>query len=964
MEHKFLNETGKYSGSRRLDTSDFEELRYDDEETKEKWLGGIREIKFKRKLKRWRNNISEDIDFDELFIHLVGQSHIDCAWMWRFEQTRKKAQVTFRKAITHSKMFPETFCYALSEPILLEWIKEDNIELFKDIQETVKKGNIELVGGSYVEPDCMMISGEALVRQRLYGMRFYRDNFGILPEVEWFLDSFGYNHGLPQILSKSGAKYFWTSKLTWNQDTIFPFVHFWWQSPDGSRILTANFHMDVQVLETWNDFKVGRKLLKSEGKKVWDYTMDYSKLNDHMKPETCPLIGFFFGLSDGGHGPTHKEVAFANEYAKLSPFKWSRVHAFFNELQKYSKEFPIWNDELYLENHRGCFSNHIEVKRYNRKFESLTTSLEFLAILTSLANSHYQYPLNKIETLWKVTLKNQFHDVLPGSSIPEVYDEVWNDWNIQKDLIRDITKDIGASFSNNGERKSEKDVAHIILYNSLSWERTSRVFIPITVFEQAPVLNSDGKPNHARITLLDGEGSSHDCQPVAEENANTIDPFPAGWWTVIKLKPLSMTSAKISLLSDSEEEKITKDKCIKVSKNSISNNLVSVKLDANTGAMVELTATHINNDNNLLKGTSSNLTYAYLDDNKQYPAWNLTPEYWKHPLEFSQDSKVNISITENGPIFATLQVSRMLGNNPVWQSLTLFKDCPEVFLEYDADWKQKNVMLKVLYSTQTNAETAVADGIYCAIKFKTNPETPCDKARFEKICHEFCDISTPDNDWGLALLNEGRYAFDVNSGDMRLTMLRACRYPPPAPEAWVIEERKVNEELYGHQVPEFSGMGPLKCRYALYPHEGGALLNVDGSPNPLIKRKAEEFNNPIVIIPINNLDSKSNEFNKWSSEPLLEIQSPNVFLGALKMNEWDKDGTIIMRFNEGLGVPSMARVKISELIANKIPSIKVVDLLEREINHSFKWNDETNILSFELTKFEIITFKLILESKK
>ena len=226
MINKFLNKPGHYSGSKRLDCSEFEEPDFDSEETLKKWLKSGKEIKFSRSLKRWKEKISKTIDPEKIQIHMVGQSHIDCAWMWRFEQTRKKAQVTFKKAILHAKMFPETFCYALSQPLLLEWIQEDNKVLFKEIQKYVKAGNIELVGGSYVEPDCMMPSGEAMIRQRLYGLRFYHDNFGVLPKIEWFLDSFGYNIGIPQILIKSGAKYFWTTKLTWNLDTIFPFVNF------------------------------------------------------------------------------------------------------------------------------------------------------------------------------------------------------------------------------------------------------------------------------------------------------------------------------------------------------------------------------------------------------------------------------------------------------------------------------------------------------------------------------------------------------------------------------------------------------------------------------------------------------------------------------------------------------------------------------------------------------------------
>ncbi len=958
MNYKFIEKFGHFSGNKRLDTSNFEEPENDNEKTKEKWLGGQREIKIKRKLTRWLRNIAKTIDPNKVQIHMVGQSHIDCAWMWRFEQTRKKAQVTFRKAVLHSKMFPNTFRFALSQPLLLEWIKHDNPKLFSHIKEAVKKGNIELVGGSYIEPDCRMPSGEAMIRQRIYGMRFYRDNFGTLPSIEWFLDSFGYNHGLPQILAKSGAKYFWTTKLTWNLNTTFPFVNFWWQGPDGSRILSANFHFDVQVLEDWEKYQIGRRLLKKNGLKIWDYTMDYTELKDHVGEEICPHIGFFFGLSDGGHGPTHKEVAIANELAKLDLFKWSGIKNFFNELKKYSDKFPIWNDELYLENHRGCLSNHADVKRHNRKYENAIVALETLSILTTLINSEYEYPKYKLEALWKTTLKNQFHDVLPGSSIPEVYDEVWDDWTVQDIIIEEIINDVGTALAVGFNSESSHNSTEFFLFNPVAWERKARVFVPISVFKNTTMRNKNGKPKYAKLKLLNQENSEYLCQPIAAEPEDTIERMPAGWWTIIKLNPLSLTPVKLTILNDSQSEEIKKTSNFNVSKDIISNQNIKIKLDPNSSAIVELIAKNINDRNNLLKGNSSNLTFGFLDNVPiQYHAWNLHPQYWEHPIELSNENDVKIRVSELGPIFATLEISRMLRISPVIQKITLFKDLQEVFLEYIADWKQKDIMLKVLYGTSTNAEIGTADETYCAVEFKTNPEVPCDKARYEKICHKYFDLSTPDKKWGLAMLNEGKYAFDVKGGDMRLTMLRACRYPLAAVEAWVNIERAENERIFDRTVPEYSGLGPFKCRYALLPHKGGALKNADGSPNVIVKRKAEEFNSPIIVVPSEKIQTSRNIYTKLD-KILLEILTPNIYLGAFKMKEWNEQNTIIARFFEGSGVATTAKIKFNPDLFENISKIKAVDLLERKIDKNFDWNKETGFLMFNIEKFEICTFEL------
>ncbi|TFG27504.1 MAG: alpha-mannosidase [Promethearchaeota archaeon] len=962
MTHKFLDKFGHYSGNKRIDTSNFDEPDFDSEETLKKWLTGGKEIKFKRSLRRWKENISKTTDFEKIQIHMVGQSHIDCAWMWRFEQTRKKTQVTFKKAIQHAKMFPETFCFALSQPILLEWIKEDNLKLFKELQEFVKKGNIELVGGSYVEPDCMMPSGEAMIRQRLYGMRFYREYFGALPKIEWFLDSFGYNIGLPQILIKSGTKYFWTTKLTWNLDTTFPFVNFWWESPDGSRILSANFDYNIQVLENWEKFEIGRHLLKPGGKKSWNYTIDNRKLFQHVRPDICPHVGFFFGLSDGGHGPTHKEVAYANEYAKLNSFKWSRVERFYSALEAYSEEFPVWNDELYLENHRGCFSNHAEIKRFNRKYENLLVSIEILASITNLYYLDYEYPLEKLEKLWKITLKNQFHDVLPGSSIPEVFDEVWDDWNEQNAILDNILENIGLILSEKNYNNIEKQTAEICLFNPVSWKRKSRVFIPIMVFKKQPKLDKEGKPDYAKLILLNGDDEQYICQPIAADFEDSLDSRPAGWWTIVSLNPLSVTKAKIDLLDNSESRKIKQESNLESSENLISNSLVSVKINPKNGAMIELSVEGINHRHNLLKGNSSNLTFAFLDDDKNHPAWNLTPEYWNHSLNLSNETDVKIKITEFGPIFVTLEIRRTLGISPVVQKITLFKELLDVFLEFETDWKQKNVMLKILFSTSTDAKIATVDAAYSAIEFKTHPNVPSDKARYEKICHKYFDLSTHDLTWGLALLNEGKYAFDVNDSDMRLTLLRCCKYPLPAPEAWVNIEREENEKLFGHKVPEFSGLGPFKCRFALLPHMGGALINPDGTPNVIVKRKAEEFNMPVQIIPITNTTLKNKEFFSKLKDPLLKIITPNVNLATFKRNEWDKNTTIIVRFFEACGISTNAKVKFNKTLSDRIELIKAVDLIEREIEYPFKWSHQRKLLEFNIGKFEICTFQIYLNN--
>ncbi|MHA1339230.1 MAG: alpha-mannosidase [Promethearchaeota archaeon] len=989
-----MSRIGKYSGNERLDPSNFEEPDSDNEYTAKLWFEEIPKDpdfleEVKEQVENWKKTISVTADPDSLEIHMVGQSHIDVAWRWRYEQTRKKAIITFRKAVYHARKFANSnhkFCFALSEPLLLEWVKEDDPNLFKDIQEVVEQGGIELVGGSYVEPDCMMPSGEAFIRSRLYGQRFLRDNFGRLAEVEWFLDSFGYNYGLPQILVKSGAKAFWTSKITWNRQTIFPFVNFWWEGPDGSKILTANFQMGMGSIQNWIMWEIGRHPLKKEGQKYWDYTYNYEDIADHVEEEEiCPHCGCFFGKGDGGHGPTHQEVVIANTWEDLGFSKWSRVGKFFAKLREWSDRFPIWNDELYLEYHRGTFSVHSEVKKHNRYYENKLIDTEILALITALTNPKYEYPMDKLEKLWKIVLQNQFHDVLPGSSIPEVYDDVYDFWVEQDKMLSEINEEIGKGLIKVEEKSKsllkedlKENEVGLYLCNPVSWDRKSPIFIPIDIVKDKinVSLNNEGKPPFAKLITYYVKEESTDindiqrmeyiCQPVPAEPESIAYPRPAGWWVVPELKGISNTPAKLVILTDQELKDLANEEYVKAKATELDNGIISLKIDEKTGAILELKAKGINNEKNLLKGNQSNLTLGFLDDYPHDHAWNIKPKYWNFPLEdIKNDENVKIKIEDKGFVFSTILISRTLGKekSKVEQKITLYKDSPIVYLEWRANWKQPFVMLKVLYETATNAEISTSDQAYCAIERKTQPETPCDKARYEKIMHKYCDLSTPDNKWGISLLNEGKYAYDTmgDRGSMRLTMLRSPRYPTPAGEAWVIKERRYNKGKYGHEVPEFSGLGPERCRYALYPHVGGALTDEKGSPNPIVKQKAEEFNQPVIPI-----SSKNKDYiligNKIgiSGQSILKIKPSSAYLGALKFEEWNKDGNIIIRIAEACGQATEVEITINKELANKIKRIQPVDLLEKDTNREFEWNPSNSVLKFTMGKFEICSFKLIL----
>ncbi len=401
----------------------------------------------------------------------------------------------------------------------------------------------------------------------------------------------------------------------------------------------------------------------------------------------------------------------------------------------------MWADELYLENHQGTFSVHAEVKRHNRLYENALADHESLALMTALSTDKFTYPGKDFEKLWITVLRDQFHDVLPGSSIPEVYDDCWDDWGNNEKALEKIRGSVGKAIASGVSKDAV--LGDLLLYNPVSWERTSRVFIPLSIFAKAPKIDADGKPPYAKINLLSDPSVEFIAQPIAAEPEGTIERMPAGWWTVVDLKSVSSTPVKMSLLSADQAEELLSQSPMIASESEISNGIATVKVDPTTGAILSLIAPDVNGGSNLLQGDSSNLTFGFQDNDKEWPAWNVKAEYWKYPVELPNDVNVQINILENGPIFVTLGIPRTLGISPMTQKVMVFAKCPEVFCDFLMDWQQPQVMLKTLYSTATNANSVIADIQYSAIERSTTPTTACDQARFEKICHKYFDLSTP-----------------------------------------------------------------------------------------------------------------------------------------------------------------------------------------------------------------------------
>ncbi|BCL80487.1 alpha-mannosidase [Ktedonobacteria bacterium brp13] len=384
-----------------------------------------------------------------LHVSAIGHAHIDLAWLWPLRETIRKGGRSFSTVLAMMERYPD-YIFGASQPQLYQWMKKYYPALYKKIQLRVAEGRWETQGAMWVEPDTNISGGEALVRQILYGMRFFRDEFGTTPRMLWLPDVFGYSAALPQILKEAGIDYFLTIKISWNTFNTFPHHTFFWQGLDGSRVLA---HMPPEG--TYNSSAAPRAIVAAE--------KNYA---DKVVSEYCALL---YGIGDGGGGPgsEHLErLAREKNLDGLAPVKQEHMETFFERLAQDSSEYPTWNGELYLEKHQGTYTSQARNKRFNRKMELALRELEFILTLAHLQIGH-PYPTETLDTIWQEVLLYQFHDILPGSSIQRVYTESLARY---QHLLAQTQELLSQAQHALIQQTTEQTYT---LFNTLSWERST-----------------------------------------------------------------------------------------------------------------------------------------------------------------------------------------------------------------------------------------------------------------------------------------------------------------------------------------------------------------------------------------------------------------------------------------------------------------------------------------------------------
>ncbi|MBD0337165.1 MAG: alpha-mannosidase, partial [Cyanobacteria bacterium Co-bin13] len=411
-------------------------------------------------------------------IYCVGHAHLDLAWLWPVADTWDAAERTFQSVLSLQKDFPE-LTYTHSSPALFDWVETHRPELFRQIQEQVKQGSWAIDAGLWVEPELNIISGESIVRQILYGQRYCREKFGKVSEVAWLPDTFGFNWQLPQLLAQGGIHCFATQKLRWNDTNAFPHDWFWWEGLDGTRIRSLTLPLIGSDIEPVD---------------MADYACAWEANTGIFQSLWLP------GVGDHGGGPTRDMLEKARRWAG-SPFfpelTFSHVGNFVEQLaalipgaEQDTKEedathfdpngssIPVWRDELYLELHRGCYTTHADQKWFNRRCEDVLYQAELFSSLAALISQH-PYPKAELEAAWKKVLFNQFHDILPGSSIPEVFTDANQLWQealqVGTAILQGALDAIATHLAL--PNPPQPDAVPLMLFNPLNWERSEVVSI-------------------------------------------------------------------------------------------------------------------------------------------------------------------------------------------------------------------------------------------------------------------------------------------------------------------------------------------------------------------------------------------------------------------------------------------------------------------------------------------------------
>jgi alpha-mannosidase len=849
-------------------------------------------------------------------VYLVGNAHIDLAWLWRTNETVKIAANTFRSVLNNMAVHPE-LVYAQSQAQAYQWVEKTDPQLFEDIRAAVRSGHWDIVGGMWSEPDCNLPGGESWVRHILYAQEYFQDRFGVAPWLGWNPDSFGYNANMPQLFSRAGLKAFITQKISWNHETRFPWHLFWWEAADGSRILTY--------------FPTGSYVEKVEPERMLNQLLDFEHATGFK--ETLALIGF----GNHGGGPNLPMLERAEMLSRQPAFPnvaFIRPHDYIElMMQKDLSDLPVWKGELYLENHRGTYTTQSDTKRNNRELEGLLETSEKAAAAASLFG--LAYPSDDIERAWRTVLLNQFHDILPGSSITPVYYDAARTYAQARTLAdRALHRSLTALVEKLGfEREGWRTVA---VFNPLSWERDGIVRVPL----------EPGSPPAVRV-----------IGPAATEIPSSIVTSDDGLQRHLLFNARSVPSVGLKRYVIEAADAPAKKQNV-AQGTTIENEFLIVEVNAETGNISRI-YDKVNGWEVLASGAEGNVIELHENLPSFWDAWNIgySGRMW------TVDKADSVEVIEANAVRSVIRVKKSFrGLSKVSraptedfpstffvQDIILYSGRPAVDVSMRIDWWEDHTLLKVAFPLAVHAPKATYEIPYGTIERSTARETLWEQARFEVPVHRWADIS--DGEYGVSLLNDSKYGMDIHGNVMRLTLLTSPLWPDPMADRGI---HRINFAVYPHagdwrdagtvQLAQELNMPMRTCDVAVAAGGKYARLQLP-SADEIDTAEAQVMMSAGGLVFVE--DQQAPALSLEGPFSLASIDAGNVVISTLKRAE-DGDG-IVIRFVETEGRETDCTVTL----ATTITGADEVDLRE---NHLAAAKLDDGRLVLQIKPYEIRSF--------
>ncbi len=744
----------------------------------------------------------------------TGHAHIDTAWLWPIRETVRKCTRTFASAVRLMEDYPE-YRFSCSSAQQYAWIEERHPELFEQISTKVRGGQWLPVGGMWVEADMNLPSGESLARQIVYGQRWFESRFGRRCTEVWIPDVFGYPASLPQLYAAGGMHRFVTQKLSWNTTNRFPHHTFWWEGLDGTRVLTHFPPVDTYNAEVTPA----------------DCVASASRFRDAAWSDWSLMP---FGFGDGGGGPTREMLERARRLADLdgSPrVSIGSAAEFFEHVEREAFDgapIPVWRGELYFETHRGTLTSQLRTKAGNRRCERLLREVELWSATARRAAD--------VDDLWREVLTQQFHDIIPGSSIAWVH--------------------------------ADAERTHSSVAKALE-QRLDELFDELV----------PASPHLANAAAVDRD-------------------------EVIEVPGTGPIRVQVPASGFAELIAIPADDHVVVAESSMINHHLAVRWD-DTGALVSLI--DLARARELLPtGKRCAVLELAPDRPVRFDAWDL--ESWTPALGRPLLHPQTVEVTERGPLIGRVQVRHEFGPSSATITYTLRAGSPRLDIGVVFDWQHTEHLLSMSFPLDVRADTAACDIQFGHVRRPTHPSNSWDAAKFEVCAHRYVDVSEPD--FGVAVINDGRYGHGLFNGRVRVSLARAARYPDPEADR-----------------------GEHAVNLALFPHAAGL---------DEVVAEAVRFNHPLQLV--------SGSATLPAPDPIVRLVGAGVEIDAIKAAD-DDDGDIIVRLHESAG----NRTRITVACDRRLLAASRCNLLE-EPQSGLEVGD--GICALTVKPFELVTLRL------